>query len=73
MNYQELKKDLPIGAMTEISKLSGVNSTTVQRFFNGEKTKFDIKIIQTTTQYLKDYKETKAKALQELQAVAKAV
>jgi len=72
MNYKELKKDLPIGAMTEISKLSGVNNSTVQRFFNGEKTKFDIKIIQTTTQYLKEYKEAKATAIQELQEVASA-
>jgi hypothetical protein len=72
MNIQEIKKGLPIGAMSEIAKLSGVNSTTVQRFFNGEKTKFDIKIIQTTTQYLKEYKEAKATAIQELQAVASA-
>lgn len=72
MNIQEIKKGLPIGAMSEISKLSGVNSTTVQRFFNGEKTKFNIKLLEVTAQFLRKYKEKEAKALQELQAVASA-
>lgn len=70
MDFTELKKDLPIGAMTEISKLSGVNNSTVQRFFNGEKTKFNIKIMKATTKYLSDYKTKESKALQELKAVA---
>jgi hypothetical protein len=72
MNIQEIKKGLPIGAMSEISKLSGVNSTTVQRFFNGEKTKFNIKLLEVTAQFLKNYKEKEANAMQELQAVASA-
>ncbi|MBC5839205.1 hypothetical protein [Flavobacterium muglaense] len=72
MKIQEIKKGLPIGAMSEISKLSGVNSTTVQRFFNGEKTKFNIRLLEVTTNYLKSYKEKEASAMQELQAVASA-
>lgn len=72
MNIQELKKDLPIGAMSEIAKLSGVNSATVQKFFNGEKTKANILLIETTTKFLKDYKQKENKALQELKEVASA-
>lgn len=72
MNITELKKDLPIGAMTEISKLSGLNNSTVQRFFNGEKTKFNIEIMKATTKYLSDYKAKESKAIQELQKVASA-
>lgn len=72
MSIQELKKDLPIGAMSEIAKLSGVNSATVQKFFNGEKTKANILLIKTTTKFLKDYKEKENKALQELKEVASA-
>jgi DNA-binding transcriptional regulator YhcF (GntR family) len=72
MNIKELKKDLPIGAMSEIAKMSGVNSATVQKFFNGEKTKANILLIKTTTKYLGDYKAKETKALQELQAVATA-
>ena len=70
MNITELKKDLPIGAMSEIAKLSGVDSSTVQKFFNGKKTKANILLIETTTKYLSDYKAKESKALQELQAVA---
>lgn len=72
MDIKEIKKRLPIGAMSEISKLSGVNSTTVQRFFNGEKTKFNIKLLEVTANYLKSYKQKEAIAMQELQAVASA-
>jgi hypothetical protein len=72
MNIKELKKDLPIGAMGEIAKLSGVDSSTVQKFFNGKKTKANILLIETTTKYLSDYKAKEKKALQELQAVASA-
>ncbi len=70
MNIKELKKDLPIGAMSEIAKLSGVNNSTVQKFFDGKKTKANILLIQTTTKFLKDYKEKEAKAIQELKEVA---
>lgn len=72
MNITELKKELPIGAMSEIAKLSGVDSSTVQKFFNGKKTKAHIELIKVTTQYLSDYKAKESKALQELQAVASA-
>lgn len=72
MNIQEIKKSLPIGALSEISKKSGINFSTIQRFFNGEKTKLDIEVMEATTKYLKEYKEAKAKAKQELQAVASA-
>lgn len=72
MNIQEVKSQLPIGAMSEIAKLSGVNSSTVQKFFEGKKTKANILLIETTTKYLKEYKEKENKAIQELQAVASA-
>lgn len=70
MNIKEIREKLPIGGMTEISKLSGINLATVQRFFKGEKTKLDIQIMEHTTKYLKDYKDKEAKAIQELKAVA---
>lgn len=70
MNIQEIKKQLPIGGVSEIARLSGVNYATVQRFFDGAKTKVNIKLLETTTQFLKDHKEKEAKALQELKAVA---
>jgi predicted transcriptional regulator len=72
MNIQEVKSQLPIGAMSEIAKLSGVNSSTVQKFFEGKKTKANILLIETTTKYLKEYKEKENKAIQELQEVASA-
>lgn len=72
MNLQKLKKDLPIGGMSEISKLSGIHISTVHKFFEGKKTKANIFLLETTTKYLSDYKAKESKALQELQAVASA-
>ncbi|OAE92112.1 hypothetical protein [Flavobacterium psychrophilum] len=73
MNITEIKKQLPTGAGREIAKMSGVNYDTVQRFLRGVETKENLKLIEATAKFLKDYKEQKAKAIQELQAVAKAV
>lgn len=72
MNKKEIREKLPIGGMTEISKISGINLATVQRFFKGEKTKLDIEVMEATTKYLSDYKAKESKALQELKAVASA-
>ena len=73
MDILEIKKQLPTGAGKEIAKMSGVNYDTVQRFLRGVETKENLRLIETTTKYLKEYKEKKAKAIQELQEVAKAV
>ncbi len=72
MNIQEIKKQLPAGAIKEISELSGVHYATTQNFFNGKETKENLKLIEHTAKYLKQYKEAKATAIQELQAVASA-
>ncbi|MBF7093588.1 hypothetical protein IUY40_18820 [Flavobacterium sp. ALJ2] len=70
MDIKEIRKQLPNGAGKEIAKISGVNYDTVQRFLRGVETKENLKLIETTTKYLKEYKEKKAKALQELKDVA---
>lgn len=72
MNIQEIKIQLPSGAIKEIASLSGVHYATVQSFFAGNQTKENLKLIRITAQYLKEYKEAKATAIQELQAVASA-
>lgn len=72
MNIQEIKKQLPTGAVKQIASRSGVNYCTVQRFLSGEETKENLNLMRVTAQYLKEYKEAKANAMQELQAVASA-
>ena len=72
MNRNEIKKKLPIGGMSQIAKISGINLASIQRFFKGETTKLDIEIIKATTKYLKEYNEEKEKAIQELKEVASA-
>lgn len=72
MVIQEIKKQLPTGAVKEIAIRSGVNYCTVQRFFNGEKTKENLNLLRVTTQFLKEYKTAKNEAEKELQAVASA-
>ncbi|WP_348824011.1 hypothetical protein [Flavobacterium aestuarii] len=72
MNIQEIKNQLPFGALRDIAKLSGVHYATVQSFLAGNETKEDLKLMRVTAQYLKEYKEAKTSAMQELQAVASA-
>lgn len=72
MNIQEIKKQLPNGAIKKIAIISGVHYATVQGFFNGKETKENVKLIEHTAKYLKEYKEAKSNAMQELQAVASA-
>jgi DNA-binding transcriptional regulator YhcF (GntR family) len=72
MNITEIRKQLPKGAGLEIAKMSGVNYNTVQRFLRGTETKHDLVIMENTAKFLKDYKDKKATAIQELQAVASA-
>ena len=72
MNLQEIKKQLPTGAETEIGTIAQISSTTVKKVLMGIKAKpaIELKVLNATAQYLKTYKEQKATALQELQAVA---
>ncbi|MBF7091117.1 hypothetical protein IUY40_06155 [Flavobacterium sp. ALJ2] len=72
MNIQEIKKQLPTGAIKAIAIESGIHYATVQGFFNGKQTKENVKLIEHTAKYLKQYKEAKANAIQELQAVVSA-
>lgn len=72
MDIQEVRNQLPLGAVKEIVSRSGVQYATVQRFFRGEETKENLNLMRVTAQYLKEYKEAKATAIQELQAVASA-
>ncbi len=72
MDFKELKKQLPPGAITEIAKRAGVTFSTMQRFINGIKTKNDISLLQEITQYLKEFKDAKATAVQELEEVLRA-
>ena len=72
MDLQKIKSQLPSGGIKTISVNSGVHYATVQAFFNGKKTKEDLSIMKFTAQYLKEYKEAKASATNELQAVASA-
>lgn len=70
MDIKEIRNQLPLGAVKEIVTRSGVQYATVQRFFRGEETKENLNLMRVTAQYLKEYKEAKANAIQELQAVA---
>lgn len=70
MDIKSIKEQLPTGAIKEIANISGVHYATVQNFFNGSKTKEDVKLIEATADYLQKYKEKKKLATDKLQAVA---
>ena len=72
MNIKEIRKQLPIGAVKDIVKISGVEYATVQRFFRGENTKENIKLMNVTADYLEQYKTKEKEAIEKLQAVASA-
>ena len=69
---EEIKKNLPIGAVKIIAENIKVSEQTVTAFFNGRKikTSTELKILNATTELIKTVKEQKDKALQELKAVA---
>ena len=69
---EEIKKNLPIGAVKVIAENIDVSEQTVTAFFKGKKIKTvtELKILNATTELIKTIKEQKSKALQELQAVA---
>lgn len=72
MSITEITKQLPTGSEKIISDKTGISYPTVRKVFLGLKVKSnsELKIINAMTELLKEYKETKRKALQELQAVA---
>lgn len=72
MDIQEIKKQLPSGAVKQIASRSGVNYCTVQRFLSGEKTKENLNLLKVTAEFLKEYKTAKLEAEKELQAIASA-
>lgn len=72
IDLKELRKQLPYGAVKEIVSLSGVEYGTVQRFFRGEKTKENLKLMKVTADYLEDYKTKEKEAVERLQAAASA-
>jgi hypothetical protein len=74
MDLNYLKKQLPIGAETEIAKMANVSVPSVKKVLYQLKVKpeIELKVLDALAKYIKDYKEKKATALQELQAVASA-
>lgn len=72
MDIQEIRSQLPIGAVKQIAIKSGVNYCTVQRFFSGEKTKENLNLMKVTAEFLKEYKQAESEAIKELQDIASA-
>jgi hypothetical protein len=72
MDIKEIRKKLPLGAIKEIVKNSGVEYATVQRFFRGENTKENLKLMQVTAEFLEEYKTKEKQAIDKLQAIASA-
>ena len=70
MDIKEIKNQQPTGAITEISKESGIPYSTVQAVLSGRRTASDIKVFEATTKFLDNYKQKKRDAFQKLQAVA---
>jgi len=66
-SIQEIKTQLPHGAIKEIAKKSGIGYCTVSKVFNGErKTNKLPEILKATAEYLAEYKAKEKAALQEI-------
>lgn len=70
MDLQQIKKQLPYGAMKGIAQKAGVSLWDVSRVFNGGKSSKELKIKEATAAYLTEYK---AKEKQAEEAINKAL
>ena len=71
MDIKELRKQLPHGAIQEIARRSNTSQSIVSKFFNGnlQQCRKDVKIINAAVEYLKEHKEQRRAAEEELQKV----
>jgi DNA-binding LacI/PurR family transcriptional regulator len=67
MNFQEIKKQLPHGAIKNIAQRSGLSTTTISHIFNGviESPK-QADVLQATAEFMKEYREKKNAATKAL-------
>jgi predicted transcriptional regulator len=70
MELQEIKKQLPHGAIREIAKRAKVTEGLISRVFNGkiEKSPHEPEILKVTAEYLTEYKAKEKEAIAAIQA-----
>lgn len=72
MELQELKKELPTGAIKEIARRSGFSTATISQAFNGKiKTSKRPEIMKATAEYLTEYRSKEREAMQALKQALK--
>jgi hypothetical protein len=73
MDLQEVKKQLPYGAIIEIAKRTKISQGLVSRIFNGQlaNSPKEPEILHATTEYLAEYIAKKKKANEALNEVLK--
>ncbi|WP_109620134.1 hypothetical protein [Sediminitomix flava] len=75
MNYeqrQELKNQLPHGALKDIGETNNLQYQNIVRFFNGYRSKEDAKIINAVVDYVEKWKEEQRQATERLIKVLQA-
>jgi len=69
IELQEIRKELPPGAMIEIAEKANVSKSTVSRFLAGKITGFNPKILNAIAEYLTEYKAKEREAMRAIKAV----
>lgn len=73
MNLQEIKKQLPAGAVKEIARRANVNPSTVSNAFNNKLNSPKLStILQVTADYLTEYRTKEMEAMDALQKALQA-
>lgn len=70
MDLQEIKKQLPHGAIKEIAERANLPFSMVANYFKGKSKKPHLKeaeILKTTSEFLKEYKQKRSEAINTLQ------
>ena len=71
MDLQDIRKQLPSGAIKDIAERAGVSTSTVCAVMKGKReTPKKPKILQTAADYLAEYKEKEREAMMRLKEVA---
>lgn len=72
MELQELKKELPNGAIKEIARRAGLSTTTISQALKGKiKTSKSPEIMKATAEYLTEYRTREREAMQALKRALK--
>lgn len=69
IELQEIRKELPPGAMIDIAEKANVSKSTVSRYLAGKITGFNPQILTAIAEYLAEYKAKEREAIRAIHEI----